>query len=63
MRCLAAKRSSREELEIQPYLQQHLAPEDHAEVSRLIDQVREVKGADEGIVTRVRALADKLKAT
>jgi hypothetical protein len=50
-------------LEIQPYLQQHLAPGDHAEVSHLIDQVREAKGAEESIVTRVRALADKLKAT
>ncbi|ELR13569.1 uncharacterized protein ACA1_358670 [Acanthamoeba castellanii str. Neff] len=60
---LIAKRSYREEQEIQPCLQQRLAPTDYAELTRLVDRVRELKSSDHNIETSVRALADKLKAT
>jgi hypothetical protein len=60
---VTAKRSYREEQEIQPCLQQRLAPADYAELTRLVDRVRELKSSDHNIETSVRALADKLKAT
>lgn len=57
-----AKRDGRENSEIQTCFQQNLSPNDLIEVGRIVQRVRELKGADEEVDSRVRAINNNLRA-